>query len=77
MRPAYEKKQEEIHKRSEQEDKKAWQHEPHDINRRYGELPLVQLPERKREQRLDIDTISSIKAVGMVTFRTRKHTIMT
>lgn len=68
-------KEKETRRRKEQEAKKAWHDEPHGINRRYGDLPLVQSQWRKHERRQAIETISSMKPGEEVVFRARIHTI--
>lgn len=72
---ANEEKEKETRRREEQEDKKAWHDEPHGINRRYGDLPLVQSQQRKHERRQAIETISSMKPGEEVVFRARIHTM--
>ena len=72
---ANQKKEQETRERKEQEDKKAWQDEPDGINRRYGDLPLVQSQERSHIQRLGLGTIPSMKPGDEILFRARIHTI--
>ena len=68
-------KEEDIHRRKEQEHEKAWRNEPNGINQRYGNLPLAQSTEWKHEHRCDISKVGSHSANDEVVFRARVHTV--
>ena len=70
-----EKEQEETRQRKKQEYEKAWHDEPHGINCRYGDLPLVQSQQRKHERRQAIETLSSMKPGEEVSIRARIHNV--
>ena len=70
-----EKEQEETRERKKQEHEKTWHDEPHGINRRYGDLPLLQSQLRKHERRQAIETIPSLKPGDEVVIRARIHNI--
>ena len=70
-----EKEREETRQRKKQEHEKAWHDEPHGINRRYGDMPLVQSQQRKHERRHAIETISSMKPGDEVFILARIHNV--
>ncbi|KAF6225476.1 hypothetical protein HO133_009476 [Letharia lupina] len=70
-----EKQREEATQHRRENDGKARQQETEEIRRRYGDLPLVQSRDRKREQRAQLKTVS-VEDVGQeITFRCCIHTV--
>ena len=70
-----EKQKEEVLQHRREKDDEARQQEPEEIRHRYGDLPLVQSTDRKREQRVLFKTLS-VEDVGQeITFRCRIHTV--
>ena len=70
-----EKKELAIRRHKEQEQQKAWHDEPDGINQRYGDLPLVQSTQWKREQRCGLSRITSFGVNEQIAFRARIHTV--
>ena len=70
-----EKEREDTRQRKKQEHEKAWHDEPHGINRRYGDMPLVQSQQRKHQRLQAIETISSMKPGDEVVIRARVHNV--
>lgn len=54
-----------------EQDERAAQQEPADIQQRYGDLPLLQSRDRKHEQRMQLGNVSADRLGEEVVFRAR------
>lgn len=58
-----------------EQDERAAQQEPADIQQRYGDLPLLQSRDRKHEQRMQLGNVSADRLGEQVVFRARVHAV--